>query len=145
MPIRDDGFAPGVPGARMYVAPSKPARTAVMINTGHAHHVTGTALANTEFGIKTVGSPTTTTVEAAPRAAQSQRRAGQPRRTVPAEGDLPVIVWSSRFVSMGTGQAFWIADTLRACDGPVGYPATMPRKRFIEDLSGGWRGGLLVA
>jgi hypothetical protein len=71
-----------------------------MINTGHAHHVTGTALTNTEFGIKTVGSPTTTTVEAAPRAAPSHLRVGQARRTVPTEGDPPVIVWSSRFVSM---------------------------------------------
>lgn len=85
-----------------------------MINAGHAHHVTGTALANTEFGTKTVGSPTTTTVAAAPSAAQIQRRAGQARRTVPTEGDLPAIVRSSRVGSMGADQRFRIADCWRA-------------------------------
>jgi len=137
MPTRDDGFAPGVPGARMYVAPSRPARTAVMINTGHAHHVTGTALANTEFGIKTVGSPTTTTVEAAPTAAQSQRRAGQARRTVPAEGELPVIFWSSRFVSM---------DLVRRSGSPTVCEYVMALSSAYERCQGSvsWRTCLVV-
>src|SRR5664279_1679521 len=104
MPARDDGLAPGVPLSRMYVAPNRPARTAVAISTGQAHHVTGTALANTEFGIRTVGRPTTTTVETAPTPAQSQRRAGQARSTDLAEGAPRVSVWSSRSISMGAVQ-----------------------------------------
>jgi len=71
-----------------------------MINTGQAHQVTGTALANTEFGIRTVGRPTTTTVETAPTPAHSHRRAGHARRTDPAEGARPLRVWSNRFVSI---------------------------------------------
>lgn len=71
-----------------------------MINTGHAHHVTGTALATTEFGIRTVGRPTTTTVETAPTPADSQRLAGHARMTDPAEGARPVTVRSRRFASI---------------------------------------------